>query len=99
MGKECLLFGEESCFWKRGSCCLDNGYSFLGKERLGVRKANFKGKCVKWKALKCGDSICRTYDEIQRVYAEQLSVCEEVKSFQCNVLLNGLQESCESPVL
>lgn len=78
LGKRFLLFGQ----W----------HSFLGKERFGVRKANFKGKCVKWKALKCGDSICRTYDEIQRVYAEQLSVCEEVKSFQCNVLLNGLQE-------
>lgn len=89
--KNAYFLGKRAVFGKEVLVVWTMDIHFL--ERKGyVRKANFKGKCVKWKALKCGDSICRTYDEIPRVYAEQLSVCEEVKSFQCNVLLNGLQE-------
>lgn len=40
---------------------------------------------------KC-DDVCKTYDAIQYVYANLLSETEEVKSFQVNVLLQGLEE-------
>ena len=38
------------------------------------------------------DDVCKTYDAIQYAYANLLSEAEEVKSFQVNVLLQGLEE-------
>lgn len=57
-----------------------------------MRKSNFKGKCIKWQAVKCEDSVCRAYDSIQRAYAEQIGTCEGIRGFRCNVLLDGLEE-------
>ena len=57
-----------------------------------MRKKNYKGaKCTKRYVNKC-DDVCRTYDAIQYAYANLLSEAEEVKSFQVNVLLQGLEE-------
>ena len=57
-----------------------------------MRKKNYKGaKCTKRYVNKC-DDVCKTYDAIQYVYANLLSETEEVKSFQVNVLLQGLEE-------
>lgn len=57
-----------------------------------MRKKNYKGaKCTKRYVNKCGD-VCKTYDAIQYAYANLLSETEEVKSFQVNVLLQGLEE-------
>jgi len=39
--------------------------------------------------LKCV-GICRTYDPIRSAYADRLEADEQVKAFQCNVLLEGL---------
>ena len=57
-----------------------------------MRKKNYKGaKCTKRYVKKC-DDVCKTYDAIQYVYANLLSETEEVKSFQVNVVLQGLEE-------
>ena len=54
-------------------------------------KKNFKGRCRKWKLEKCKD-VMRAYSDIQAAYAERLEKGDEVKEFQCNVLLDGLKE-------
>ena len=57
-----------------------------------MRKKNYQGaKCTRRYENKCGD-VCKTYDAIQYAYANLLSETEEVKSFQVNVLLQGLEE-------
>lgn len=57
-----------------------------------MRKKNYKGaKCTKRYVDKCED-VCKTYDAIQYAYATLLSQTKEVKSFQVNVLLQGLEE-------
>lgn len=40
---------------------------------------------------KCKD-VMRAYSDIQAAYAERLEKEDEVKEFQCNVLLDGLEE-------
>ena len=54
-------------------------------------KKNFKGRCRKWKLKKCKD-VMRAYSDIQAAYAERLEKDDGVKEFQCNVLLDGLEE-------
>ena len=54
-------------------------------------KKNFKGRCRKWKLEKCKD-VMRAYSDIQAANAERLEKGDEVKEFQCNVLLDGLEE-------
>ena len=57
-----------------------------------MRTKNYKGaKCTKGYVNKC-DDVCKTYDAIQYACANLLSEAEEVKSFQVNVLLQGLEE-------
>lgn len=56
-----------------------------------MRKKNFKGRCEKRKLPKC-EEVCRTYDDIQYVYAELLSATKDIKSFRVNVVLDGLEE-------
>lgn len=57
-----------------------------------MRKKNYKGvKCTKRTVRKC-EGVCKTYDQIQYAYADLLSESEDVKSFQVNVLLEGLAE-------
>lgn len=57
-----------------------------------MRKKNYKGaKCIKRGLAKC-EEVCRTYDAIQYAYADLLNEAEEIKSFRCNVLLEGLAE-------
>ncbi|MDO5399144.1 MAG: hypothetical protein Q4G33_14600 [bacterium] len=53
-------------------------------------KKSYKGRCQKRNLSKC-QGICRTYDEIQYAYADMLQNISEVKSFKCNVLLEGLE--------
>lgn len=54
-----------------------------------MRKKNYKGKCQKRVLSKC-QGVCRTYDSIQYAYACKLQDCPEIKKFQCNVPLEGL---------
>ena len=56
-----------------------------------MRKKNFKGRCEKVSLSKCQE-VCRTYDPIQRKYAEILEESPDIKEIRCNVLLDGLQE-------
>ena len=41
--------------------------------------------------MKC-EGVCRTYDSIQYAFADLLNEAEDILSFQCNVLLEGLAE-------
>ena len=54
-------------------------------------KKNFKGRCRKWKLKKCKD-VMMAYSDIQAAYAEKLEKDDGVKEFQCNVLLDSLEE-------
>ena len=54
-----------------------------------MKKKGYKGRCEKRSLLKCV-GICRTYDPIQSAYADRLEADKQVKEFQCNVLLEGL---------
>ena len=56
-----------------------------------MRKKNYKGRCEKRKLSKCTD-VVRAYDEIQFAYADLLERNKAVKSYQCNVLLEGVEE-------
>ena len=56
-----------------------------------MQKKNFKGRCQKVKLSKCED-VVRTYSAIQAGYALSLEREERIKEFQCNVLLEGLEE-------
>ena len=55
-----------------------------------MRKKNFKGRCEKRRLSKCED-VCRTYDAVQYAYADLLNDSSDIKSFQVNVLLDGLE--------
>ena len=50
-----------------------------------MRKRNFKGRCEKRQIAKCAE-VCRTYDDIQRVYAERLSEREGITEISCHVM-------------
>lgn len=54
-----------------------------------MRSSNYKGRCTKLSLSKC-EEVCRTYDKVQTKYAEILQNNPEVKAFQCNVFLEGL---------
>lgn len=56
-----------------------------------MKKKGYKGRCQKRTLSKCKE-ICRTYDDIQYVYAELLQNNSEIKEIRCNVLLDGLAE-------
>ena len=57
-----------------------------------MRKKNYKGAKVSKRVISKCEGVCRTYDAIQYAYATLLSQTKEVKSFQVNVLLQGLEE-------
>lgn len=56
-----------------------------------MRPKNIKDRCTKRKLKKC-EAIARTYDKIQTAYAGVLENAKNIESFQCNVLLEGLEE-------
>ena len=56
-----------------------------------MKKKDFKGRCRKKKLAKCKD-VCRTYDDIQFVYADLLNKKEDILEIRCNVPLEGLSE-------
>ena len=56
-----------------------------------MRKKGYKGRCEKRVLSRCQD-VCRTYDDIQRAYADILQECEEIAEFRCNIPLDGLEE-------
>ena len=79
---------NRSSFLAFSSSCI-----FLGKKRWNfMRKKNFKGAKVSKRVVAKCEGVCRTYDAIQYAYANLLSETEEIKSFQVNVLLQGLVE-------
>lgn len=48
-------------------------------------------RCEKKSMSKCTDSVARTYNAIEAKYAERLEENTDVKEFQCQVLLEGLE--------
>ena len=56
-----------------------------------MRSLKIKDRCTK-KKLKKSDEVIRTYDKIQTAYAEILDRDENIKSIQCNVPLEDLEE-------
>ena len=56
-----------------------------------MRPLKIKDRCTK-KKLKKSDEVIRTYDKIQTAYAEILDRGENIKSIQCNVPLEDLDE-------
>ena len=56
-----------------------------------MRPLKIKDRCTK-KKLKKSDEVIRTYDKIQTAYAEILDRDENIKSIQCNVPLEDLEE-------
>ena len=57
-----------------------------------MRAKNFKGaKCIKMKLSKC-EEVIRTYDNLQAAYANLLDQNPTIKSIQCNVPLEGIEE-------
>jgi len=55
-----------------------------------MRRKNYKGRCEKRTLTKCQE-VVRTYDEIQYAYADVLERNSDVKSYQCNVVLDGVE--------
>jgi hypothetical protein len=49
-----------------------------------MRKKNYKGRCVK-KSVEKSNEVCRTYDEIQLAYLDDLQRNQNVKEIRCNV--------------
>lgn len=56
-----------------------------------MRKKNYKGKCQKRALSKCNE-VCRTYDDVQYVYAETLQQNKDIVEIKCNVLLDNILE-------
>ncbi|MBA4688112.1 MAG: hypothetical protein H2184_13220 [Candidatus Galacturonibacter soehngenii] len=57
-----------------------------------MRKKDFRGaKCVKRYIEKCED-VCKTYSPLQYDFTDLLNESEDIISFRCNVLLEGLAE-------
>ena len=54
-----------------------------------MRKKNYKGRCEKRTLSKC-QGICKTYNNIQSAYADVLENSEDIREFECNVELDGL---------
>jgi hypothetical protein len=55
-----------------------------------MRKKSYKGRCEKKALSKC-QGVCRTYDAIQTIYADELQDSNEIMDIRCNVLLEGLE--------
>ena len=56
-----------------------------------MRKKGYKGRCEKRVLNKC-QGVCRTYDGLQKVYADILQRNDKVSEFRCNIPLDGLEE-------
>lgn len=56
-----------------------------------MRRKGYKGRCEK-KSLGKSQNVCRTYNEIQSVYADMLQNDNSIQEIRCNVLLDGLAE-------
>ena len=54
-----------------------------------MKKKGYKGRCEKRTLPKC-QGVCRTYDPIQRTFADVLEKDASIQAYQCNVLLEGL---------
>ena len=56
-----------------------------------MRKKGYKGRCEKRMLSKC-PGVCRTYDDLQKKYADLLQDNDMVSEFRCNIPLDGLEE-------
>ena len=56
-----------------------------------MRPLKIKDRCTKKKIKKC-EEVIKTYDNIQTAYAELLDKDEAIKSIQCNVPLEPIEE-------
>ena len=55
-----------------------------------MKRISYKGRCEKRKVSKCTE-VCRTYSKIQSAYVDVLEQDESIISFECNVLLEGVE--------
>ena len=56
-----------------------------------MRRHDFRGaKCTKRNLDKC-EGVCKTYDDLQYVFASLLNESEDVAFFEMNVVLEGLE--------
>lgn len=56
-----------------------------------MQKKNPKTRCERKQLSKC-EGVCRLYNKIQSAYADKLQKADEIISFRCNVLLDGIKE-------
>ena len=70
-----------------GMWIVCNGF----KKGGSMRKKGYKGRCTRRSLTKC-KGVCRTFDVIQTAYADMLQSDDDISSFECNVLLDGLEE-------
>lgn len=81
------IFGNKKYFWEvlpiLGNCKISGG--------AAMRRKGYKGRCEK-KSLGKSQNVCRTYNEIQSVYADMLQNDNSIQEIRCNVLLDGLSE-------
>ena len=56
-----------------------------------MRNNNYKGRCVK-RSLPKFTSICKTYDDVQKAYADVLVSDEGIVEIRCNVILDDKTE-------
>ena len=57
-----------------------------------MKKKSYKGsRCEKRSMSKCADGVARTYNAIESKYAEKLEADPDVKEFQTQVSLDGLE--------
>ena len=89
LGRIKSFLGKFICFWGR---FWEIGLvKIIQKEVNVMRKKNYKGCCTK-RMLSKSKEVVRTYDPLQYAYADILQKNENIREFQCNVFLDGLQE-------
>ncbi len=66
------------------------GHIFTLRKRFKMKKKNYKGRCEKRILSKC-KGVCKTHDSLQYKYSDLLEQNDEVKEFQCNVLLENAE--------
>lgn len=57
-----------------------------------MRNSKYRGGRCQKESFTKSKEICRLYDPIQIAYARQLDQRKDIQSFQCNVLLDGIED-------
>lgn len=79
-----FVFGEINLIFGKGVFSINQG-------GMSMVKRGYKGRCEKQRIEKCKE-VCRTYNPIQKEYANLLSKNDEILEIHCNVLMEGLED-------